>query len=167
MSDTPKTPSEPPTRPVQPVTPTPQQVSPPAPTPKVEAAQPQQQAQPQPTHQPTPQRPADTLRDGAVKATIWERQGDRGQFYATDLSRTYKDQEGNLRDSRSFSGSDLLRVSELAKGAYHRTNELRREHAQTRRTDVENDPNREARREAHRSERTSSTDATRETHRDR
>ena len=110
--------------------------------PKVEAAQPQQQAQPQ----PAPQRPADTLRDGAVKATIWERQGERGAFNATDLSRTYKDQEGNLRDSRSFSGSDLLRVSELAKGAYHRTNELHREKMQARETDQD----REARREAHR-----------------
>ena len=30
--------------------------------------------------------PADTLRDGAVKATIWKRESDKGAFYATTLS---------------------------------------------------------------------------------
>ncbi|WP_300532441.1 hypothetical protein [Maricaulis sp.] len=89
---------------------------------------------------------ADTLRDGAIKATIWERQGERGQFYATELARTYQDRDGNLHDSRSFSGTDLLKVSELAKTAYQRTQELKREKAQDRQPDQD----REARREAHR-----------------
>lgn len=75
----------------------------------------------------TPKRPADTLRDGAVKATIWPNEGDNGTYYATSLSRSYKDSEGNTRDTNSFVGTDLLKVAEIARGAYERTNELKRE----------------------------------------
>lgn len=116
------------------------------------AAQPPQQAQP--TQAASSNRPADTLRDGALKATIWKRQAESCDFYATELARTYKDQEGRLHDTHSFSGNDLLKISELAKGAYHRTNELRREQAQERRAESERttepETRREERREAHR-----------------
>lgn len=71
-------------------------------------------------------RPADTLRDGAIKASIWRNEGDNGPYYATNLSRTYTDQDGNRQDSNSFIGTDLLKVAELARGAYERTNEMRR-----------------------------------------
>jgi len=138
-------------------TPNPTQAQQPAQTPQPtqtpqhgrEAAQPPQQAQSR--EETSPNRPADTLRDGTVKATIWKRQGESGDFYATELARTYRDQDGNFRDSRSFSGTDLLRVSELAKGAYHRTNELRREQAQQQ--DI--DPKRETRQDQHRAKRQS------------
>jgi multidrug resistance efflux pump len=115
--------------------------------------EPSQQAEPSRQKAPEPNRPADTLRDGSLKATIWKRQGESGDFYATDLARTYKDQEGNLRDSRSFGTNDLLRVSELAKTAYHRSNELRREQAQARKAEAERDESdegRDERRENHR-----------------
>lgn len=71
--------------------------------------------------------PADVIRDGALKATIWRNAGEDGPFYSTSLARTFEDREGNLRDAHSFSGSDLLKVSELARKAYDRTNDLRRE----------------------------------------
>lgn len=75
-------------------------------------------------------RPADTIRDGNIKATIWENQGEKGPYYSTVLAKTYEDRDGNLRDTHSFSGTDLLKVSELARDAYGRINELRREHSQ-------------------------------------
>ena len=71
--------------------------------------------------------PADVLRDGALKATIWRNQGDDGAFYSTSLTRTYEDRDGNPRDAHSFSGGDLLKVSELARKAYDRSAELKRE----------------------------------------
>lgn len=71
--------------------------------------------------------PADVIRDGALKATIWRNEGEDGPFYSTSLARTFEDREGNLRDAHSFSGSDLLKVSELARKAYDRSAELRRE----------------------------------------
>ncbi len=71
--------------------------------------------------------PADVIRDGSLKATIWRNEGEDGPFYSTSLARTFEDRDGNLRDAHSFSGSDLLKVSELARKAYDRTAELRRE----------------------------------------
>jgi len=74
-----------------------------------------------------PQRPAETLRDGSIKASIWRNEGENGPFYATSLSRTYTDADGNSRDTSSFIGTDLLKVAELARGAYERTREMRRD----------------------------------------
>ena len=70
--------------------------------------------------------PASTLRDGNLKATIWQNEGEKGAYYSTTLSRTYKDEDGKLHDTQSFRPSDLLRVSELAREAHDETNSLRR-----------------------------------------
>ena len=74
--------------------------------------------------------PRDVLRDGSLKASIWRNEtADKGPFYSASLARTYKDEaSGELRDSHSFAGTELLRVAELARKAYDRTQELRREH---------------------------------------
>jgi|GEM_PF-666959 len=71
--------------------------------------------------------PRDVLRDGNLKASIWRNDGEKGPFYSTRLTRTYKDQQGELRDTHSFVGTELLRVSELARKAYDLTQALRRE----------------------------------------
>lgn len=83
----------------------------------------QQQAQ-----QPENNGPADVLRDGNIKATIWKNERENGPSFSTVFARTWQDEEGGYRDSHSFSGTELLRVSELARGAYTRTIELRQEH---------------------------------------
>ncbi len=71
--------------------------------------------------------PADTLRDGNLKATIWRNEGEKGPYFTTTLSRSYKDGDGNYRDTQSFASSDLLRVSELARQAHNHTNVLKRD----------------------------------------
>lgn len=71
--------------------------------------------------------PTDTIRDGHLKATIWNNESDKGSFHSVSLARTYEDKDGNLKDSHSFSASDLLRVSELARSAYGRSKELRQD----------------------------------------
>jgi len=73
--------------------------------------------------------PTDTIRDGAIKATIWKREGDKGAFFSVEISRTYKDGE-TFKDSHSYSGSELLRVSRLAERAYDRVRELKSEQQQ-------------------------------------
>ncbi|GEM_PF-778973 len=83
--------------------------------------------------------PADTIRDGNVKATIWKRESEDGAFFSTSFARTYRDEKGDYRDSNSFSGPDLLKVSELARTAYARTNELRREPGPDQAPEVEKD----------------------------
>jgi hypothetical protein len=72
-------------------------------------------------------RPVDVIRDGNLKASIWRNEGENSVAYATTIARTYKTEDGAYRESNSFTGTELLRVSELARKAYDRTNDLRRE----------------------------------------
>jgi hypothetical protein len=83
--------------------------------------------------------PADVLRDGNIKATIWKNERENGPSYNTTFARTWQDEQGAYRDSHSFSGTELLRVSELARGAYARTNELRQEHRQELEVEITRD----------------------------
>ena len=70
-------------------------------------------------------KPIETLRDGAIKATIWKNTSDKGDFYSVDIVRGYKDQQDNWKDTHSFSGAELLRVANLAQQAYNRIQEVR------------------------------------------
>lgn len=70
-------------------------------------------------------KPVETIRDGAIKASIWKNEGEKGPFYSVKITRTYTDDAGNYHDSDSFSGSELLRVARLAGKAYDRASELR------------------------------------------
>lgn len=74
-----------------------------------------------------PKRPVAERRDQAVKASIWRNEAQDNAFHPTTFSRTYEDKDGNLRDAHSFSGTDLLKVSELSRWAYHKSQELDRE----------------------------------------
>lgn len=76
----------------------------------------------------TNDKPIDTIRDGSLKATIWKRLGEKGNFYTVEFSRTYTDEQGNYQDSHSFSASEPLRIARLAHIAYdeiaiHRAND--------------------------------------------
>lgn len=72
----------------------------------------------------TKQRPVETLRDGALKASIWKNESENGIFFAVNFARTYKNGDGDLNDTDSFSGSQLLRLARLADKAYDRTSKL-------------------------------------------
>tara|TARA_R110000787_G_scaffold16622_17_gene50538 strand:+ start:36217 stop:36528 length:312 start_codon:yes stop_codon:yes gene_type:complete len=88
-------------------------------------------------------RPADVVPDGNLKASIWRNEGDKGAYYATEIARTYKDADGKLQDTHTFVGADLLRISELARKAYDRTTELRREEFRQQRAPREDGRNRD------------------------
>ncbi len=70
-------------------------------------------------------KPAATLRDGAINATIWKNTGEKGSFYSVRITRTWKDPDGNFHDSSDYSGTDLLIVARLASKAYEHIAELR------------------------------------------
>lgn len=70
-------------------------------------------------------KPFKIIRDGAIKATIWKNNSDKGDFYSVDIVRGYKDQQEQWHDSTSFSGAELLRVSQLATKAYNVILEVR------------------------------------------
>lgn len=73
-----------------------------------------------------PRPPADVIRDGNLKATIWRNEAESGPFYATSFVRTFRDSEGQFHDTNSFVAADLLKLSDLARAAYTRTTDLRR-----------------------------------------
>lgn len=75
----------------------------------------------------TKQRPVETLRDGAIKAAIWKNESDNGDFFAVTFARTYKSDDGELHDTDSFSGAQLLRLARLAEKAYDRQAKLTKE----------------------------------------
>jgi len=53
--------------------------------------------------QDRPNGPVDRINDGPLKASIWKNASDKGKdFYTAELTRTYKDADGTLRNAHSF-----------------------------------------------------------------
>lgn len=57
--------------------------------------------------------PAQKLRLGLITATVWDNDG----FYSVDLSRSYKDTQGQWQSTASFGHADLLNLSKCAQRA--------------------------------------------------
>lgn len=67
-----------------------------------------------PTNQPHA-----TLRDGALKATIWANSHDDGRTrYSITLTRSYTDTDGNWHDTNYLNRNELLRIAHLAYQAF-------------------------------------------------
>lgn len=71
-------------------------------------------------------KPVEVIRDGNLKASIFRNEGEKGPFFSTTLARTYTDDRG-MHDTNVFSGTDLLRVSELARKAYSTSRDLQKQ----------------------------------------
>lgn len=67
-------------------------------------------------------RPAHTIRYGAVRAAIWRNMVDNGNssrpLYCVTFSRSYKDGESNWKESGSFGADDLLLLAKAADEAH-------------------------------------------------
>jgi hypothetical protein len=61
--------------------------------------------------------PANTLRCGNIKATIWENTSEKGPFFATTFSRPFKDPSGAWRNGTSFGLNDLEALLTVAREA--------------------------------------------------
>lgn len=69
----------------------------------------------------TNNKPIDTLRDGAIKASIWKNAASDGTpFYSVTFDRTFTDSDGMTKSSSSFSASGILKLSRLAEKTYDR-----------------------------------------------
>jgi hypothetical protein len=74
----------------------------------------------------TNQKPILTIRDGALKASIWENMTDDNKtFHSVTFGRTFTDAENNAKTASSFSGGDILKIARLADKAYDRIAEIR------------------------------------------
>lgn len=72
----------------------------------------------------TSKRPIEVIRDGAIKASIWENEGENGRYLTATFSRTYT-KDGKMQDSDTFTGRDLLVIAEVARQAYCYTSNYR------------------------------------------
>ena len=67
-------------------------------------------------------RPVQTIRYGAVRATIWRNVVDNGNasraMYSVTLSRSYKDSQNDWKESGSFGPNDLLLLAKAADEAH-------------------------------------------------
>ena len=67
-------------------------------------------------------RPAHTIRYGAVRAAIWRNVVDNGNatrpLYCVTFSRSYKDGENHWKESASFGTDDLLVLAKVADEAH-------------------------------------------------
>jgi len=77
--------------------------------------------------QTTKNQPVENLFDGPLKAAIWANPGkEEGSLrYSVELSRNYKDGQGNWQSSNTYSGAEILRIARLANLAYTRIGEYR------------------------------------------
>jgi hypothetical protein len=65
----------------------------------------------------TNNKPANTLRCGNIKATIWQNVSEKGPFFATTFSRPFKDQSGMWCNGTSFGLNDLEALVTVAREA--------------------------------------------------
>ncbi len=54
--------------------------------------------------------PTFKFRIGLITATIWKNDG----FYSVDFKRSYKDADGNWKNTESYAHADLLNISKCA-----------------------------------------------------
>lgn len=71
--------------------------------------------------------PIDTLWDGSLKVAIFRNQRENGVSYSAEPGRIYTDAQGNIKEAKSFSQGELLRVSKLSDKAYDRIGEFRQQ----------------------------------------
>lgn len=63
-------------------------------------------------------KPVKKFRIGYLSVTIWKQEVEGGKpFYTVELSRTYKDSSGNLKNTSSLNHDDLLNAAALLKRA--------------------------------------------------
>ena len=65
----------------------------------------------------THNQPATTLRYGRIKATIWLNVSEKGPFFSTTFSRSFKNQSGAWHNGTSFGLSDLEALFIVAREA--------------------------------------------------
>ena len=65
----------------------------------------------------TNKQPANQLRCGNIKATIWENTSEKSPFFATTFSRPFKDQSGAWCNGISFGLNDLEALVNVAREA--------------------------------------------------
>ncbi|MCY3846446.1 MAG: hypothetical protein OXH69_23220 [Acidobacteria bacterium] len=70
-------------------------------------------------------RPAAEVRLGRIKAVIWANAGEDGErWHTVQLTRLYRDEDGQWRSTHGFRRDDLLLVAKVADLAHSKVCEL-------------------------------------------
>ena len=77
-------------------------------------------------------RPVHQVRVGAVTASIFPNENDRGKFYSVTFQKSYKDAQDQWQNSTSFGPGDLLELAKAADMAHTHILGLKQESAATR-----------------------------------
>ena len=75
------------------------------------------------------------LRDGNLRSATWRSEGEYGPLFNTRITKLYRDNEGNPRETSTLGSKDLLRASELARETHYEVLKRQRDHAQDRKAD--------------------------------
>lgn len=71
-------------------------------------------------------KPMETLRDGALKLSIFRNTSERGESYSMVPGRIYTDKEtGQIREASSLAGSEPLRMAHLLTKGHDRVSDFR------------------------------------------
>ena len=62
---------------------------------------------------PPKRRPAHEFRYGRLKATIWRQESDKGPWFNTVATKSYKDDEGNWQTTNGLARDELLLMAQL------------------------------------------------------
>lgn len=69
--------------------------------------------------------PIETLRDGALKVSIFRNERENGTQFSMQPGRIYTDNKGEVRESQSLSGTEPIRMSRLLDKGYDRIGEFK------------------------------------------
>ena len=79
-------------------------------------------------------KPFDEFTDGALKVTLWKKDGEHGAWYQATCRRRYKDKATDAwKDTDSYNEDDLLPLTELLREAHARIRQQKRADAKARR----------------------------------
>ena len=95
------------------------------------------QSPPPPQEQTSSNAPIDTLRDGALKVSIFKNERESGTNYSLDQGRIYTDSQGQIQEAKTLSGTEPLRMARLLERAYDRVGEFRAEMKQAKKSELE------------------------------
>ena len=69
--------------------------------------------------------PVDTLRDGSLKVAIFRNRAENGDYFSLSPGRIYTDENGEVRETKTLSGAEPLRMARLLNRGYARVAEFR------------------------------------------
>ena len=79
-------------------------------------------------------KPVHTVRHRSIKATIWKNETSNGPMYNVTVVRSYRDDNGEWKDSHSIGYDDLMNVAALMYEAHAHISALRAKEVGARNT---------------------------------